>query len=75
LAEIAPPLASASIALNTSSIYLGQAIGTGGGGLVYANAGVDYLPWFAVALIALALAVSQIVDRRCKQKGPVVDRP
>jgi DHA1 family inner membrane transport protein len=73
LAEIAPPLASASIALNTSSIYLGQAIGTAGGGLVYAKAGVDFLPWFAVVLIALALAVSVMVDRRCKQKkGPVL---
>jgi len=71
LAGIAPPLASASIALNTSSIYLGQAIGTAGGGLVYAQAGVDYLPWFATALIALALAVSILVERRCKQEGPV----
>jgi len=71
LAEIAPQLASASIALNTSAIYLGQAIGTAGGGLVYANAGVAYLPWFAIALIALALGVSVLVDRRCKQKGPV----
>jgi len=71
LAGIAPSLASASIALNTSAIYLGQAIGTAGGGLVYANAGIDYLSWFAVALIATALALSLVIDRRRKQKGPV----
>jgi len=71
LAGIAPPLASASIALNTSSIYLGQAIGTAGGGVVYAHMGIDYLSWFGLALIVLALAVSVAVSRRRKQKGPV----
>jgi len=71
LAGIAPPLASASIALNTSSIYLGQAIGTAGGGVVYAHTGIDYLSWFGLALIVLALAVSVAVGRRRKQKGPV----
>jgi MFS transporter, DHA1 family, inner membrane transport protein len=70
LAAIAPPLASASIALNTSAIYLGQAIGTGAGGLVYAHAGIDYLSWFGVVLIVLALALSLSVSRRRKQKGP-----
>ena len=71
LAGIAPPLASASIALNTSSIYLGQAIGTAGGGVVYAHTGIDYLSWFGLALIVLALAVSVAVGRRRNQKGPV----
>ncbi|HUL67724.1 MAG TPA: MFS transporter [Burkholderiaceae bacterium] len=71
LAAIAPPLASGSIALNTSAIYLGQAIGTAAGGLVYARAGIDYLSWFGTALIALALALSMTVSRRRKQKGPV----
>jgi predicted MFS family arabinose efflux permease len=70
LAAIAPPLASASIALNTSAIYLGQAIGTGAGGLVYAHAGIDYLSWFGVGLIVLALVLSLSISRRRKQKGP-----
>jgi predicted MFS family arabinose efflux permease len=71
LATIAPALASGSIALNTSAIYLGQAIGTAAGGLVYARAGIDYLSWFGTALIASALALSLTVSRRRKQKGPV----
>jgi predicted MFS family arabinose efflux permease len=71
LATIAPALASGSIALNTSAIYLGQAIGTAAGGLVYARAGIDYLSWFGTALIASALALSMTVSRRRKQKGPV----
>jgi predicted MFS family arabinose efflux permease len=71
LASIEPPLASASIALNTSSIYLGQAIGAVGGGLVYAHAGIEYLSWFGAALVVLALLLSLNVSRRRKQKGPV----
>jgi MFS transporter, DHA1 family, inner membrane transport protein len=71
LATIAPPLASGSIALNTSAIYLGQAIGTAAGGLVYAHAGIDYLSWFGTALIALALALSISISRAREQKGPV----
>lgn len=70
LAEIAPALASASIALNTSAIYLGQAIGTAGGGLVYARAGVGWLSWFATALIAVAIMLSVSVARRRKAIGP-----
>jgi len=70
LATIAPSLASASIALNTSAIYLGQAIGTAVGGVVYARAGIAYLPWFGAALIALALALSLRISARVKQKGP-----
>ena len=37
LAETAPDLASASIALNTSLVYVGQAIGSGIGGVLFAQ--------------------------------------
>ena len=67
---LAPPLASGSIALNTSAIYLGQAIGTAGGGVVYARAGVEYLPWFGVVFLVMALLLSVTISRRVKQKGP-----
>lgn len=75
LAEIAPALASASIALNTSAIYLGQAIGTASGGIVYARRGISYLPLPAVGLIALGLCLSLSVSRRRKEKGRSADRP
>jgi predicted MFS family arabinose efflux permease len=70
LATLAPPLASASIALNTSSIYLGQAIGTAGGGLIYARLGVDTLSWFGAAFLILALVLSTSISRRRKENGP-----
>ncbi len=37
LAETAPDLASASIALNTSLVYVGQAVGSGIGGVLFAQ--------------------------------------
>jgi MFS transporter, DHA1 family, inner membrane transport protein len=37
LVAAAPPLATASVALNTSSIYIGQAIGSGVGGFLFAH--------------------------------------
>jgi predicted MFS family arabinose efflux permease len=50
-----PALAPALLALNTSAIYLGQAIGAAGGGAMIAAAG--YRPLGAVALVWLAAAL------------------
>jgi predicted MFS family arabinose efflux permease len=60
LAAAAPDLASASIAMNTSILYVGQAIGSGIGGLLFAHgymhtvgyAGVAFMVSAAVLLIA-----------------------
>jgi predicted MFS family arabinose efflux permease len=53
-----PALAGASIALNTSMIYLGQAFGSFVGGAVIASAGYAWLPWVSVVLLCAALGVS-----------------
>ncbi len=37
LVAAAPPLASASVSLNTSVLYIGQAIGSAIGGVLYAR--------------------------------------
>ncbi|MCL4182668.1 MAG: MFS transporter [Burkholderiaceae bacterium] len=58
LAAIAPALASASIALNTSGMYGGQAIGAGLGGALIAAVGMGALPWVAGALLALTARLS-----------------
>ncbi len=60
----APELASASIALNSSFLYLGQAIGTALAGLLIASQG-NYLalPWFTLGFLILALAVSMIASK------------
>ncbi|MCM5571344.1 MFS transporter [Burkholderiaceae bacterium FT117] len=64
LAAFAPALASASIALNTSMIYGGQAIGAAAGGAVIAVAGIGPLPWAAVALMLATLWLSRRVGAR-----------
>ncbi len=56
---LAPERAAVSISLNSSSIYLGQALGAMGGAAIYATAGADSLHWGAAALMLLALVVSQ----------------
>ncbi|MCS6944663.1 MAG: MFS transporter [Sutterellaceae bacterium] len=75
LAEIAPALAPASIALNTSAIYLGQAVGSCLGGLLYGYTGVAWLPWLAAGLMASALVLSLAVSRQRRLAGPASTGP
>ena len=55
LVAAAPPLASASVALNTSFLYVGQAIGSGLGGLLYAHELLYGIGYAGAAFVALAL--------------------
>ena len=63
LVMASPELSGASIALNTSMIYLGQAIGTTFGGAVIAAAGYRWLPACGAAVLAVALALSWRAER------------
>jgi predicted MFS family arabinose efflux permease len=58
LMALAPPLASASIALNTSGIYVGQAVGGALGGAMVAAGHLGSLSWAGVAFLVLGLACS-----------------
>jgi predicted MFS family arabinose efflux permease len=69
----APQLATALMALNTSAIYLGQAIGAAGGGaVVAAHAALGHtgkalyasLHWIALAWALLAIALSVWAQRQ-----------
>ena len=64
LVMASPELSGASIALNTSMIYLGQAIGTTVGGAVIAGAGYRWLPACGAVVLAGALALSWRAARR-----------
>ena len=64
LVGASPELAGASIALNTSMIYLGQAIGTSVGGAVIANAGYRWLPLIGATVLMGALALSYRAARK-----------
>jgi predicted MFS family arabinose efflux permease len=67
----APALAGASIALNTSGMYLGQAIGASVGGAVIAGAGVGALPWFAAATVLVSMVLSQLAATRASARVAV----
>lgn len=58
LVHIEPKLSAGSVALNTSSIYLGQAVGSAGGGWLIAHGRMDQLHWFAFGGVLLAIATS-----------------
>lgn len=66
LSHSAPALAGALLALNTSAIYTGQALGAGGGGVLLAAQGFGPLPWAGLAWLALALAISLWAASRSK---------
>ena len=55
LVAAAPPLASASVALNTSVLYIGQAIGSFVGGLFYEREFLRGIGFVAVAFVAVAM--------------------
>ncbi len=58
LAGIAPALAAGSIALNTSAMYAGQAIGAASGGWLIGRGQMASLHWAGFAGLLLALLVS-----------------
>jgi predicted MFS family arabinose efflux permease len=57
LVAAAPPLASASVSLNTSVLYVGQAIGSAIGGQLFARGELRGVGYVAVAFVVLAIAL------------------
>ena len=64
LGMTAPALAPALMALNTSAIYLGQAMGASSGGWLIAHFGFAPLNWVGLAWVAAAIALSLWAGRR-----------
>ena len=76
LGQAAPALAPALMALNTSAIYLGQAVGAAGGGAIVAaheaagaegRAAYTGLPFVGLAWVLAALALSLWAERRLRR--------
>ncbi|MEJ8840078.1 MFS transporter [Ramlibacter sp. AN1133] len=63
LVGIAPALASATVALNSSAMYAGQAVGAATGGWLIAGGGMDSLHWAGVAGLVAAMAASALASR------------
>lgn len=63
LVGLAPALAPGSVALNSSGIYIGQAIGAGLGGWLLANDAAPWMSRFGLALLLVAIGLSVAIDR------------
>jgi predicted MFS family arabinose efflux permease len=57
LVAAAPQLASATVALNTSVLYIGQAVGSAIGGLLFARELLHPLGFVAVGFVVAALVL------------------
>jgi predicted MFS family arabinose efflux permease len=68
LSSTAPALTSASVALNSSGMYTGQALGAAIGGLMIAAFGLDSLGIVSMVLGALALGLSALAARSLKSQ-------
>ena len=68
LVAAAPALASASVSLNTSALYIGQATGSAIGGFLYAGDLFYASGYVAVALVALAV-IAVILTKPGKGRG------
>ena len=64
LVNAAPALASASVSLNTSVLYIGQAVGSAVGGMLFARDLFYGAGYVAAAFIALALMVVTLTRPR-----------
>lgn len=67
LVSIAPPLAAGSIALNSSAMYAGQAIGAALGGWLILQAGYASLHWAGLAALIASMAVSVLAERSLRR--------
>lgn len=57
LVQAAPELSSASVALNTSGVYVGQAIGSGVGGVMFGMGLLNGIGYVGLAFVAAAIGV------------------
>jgi DHA1 family inner membrane transport protein len=57
LVQTAPELSSASVALNTSGLYVGQAVGSGIGGMMYGMGMTHGVGFVGIAFVVVAFLV------------------
>jgi DHA1 family inner membrane transport protein len=63
LVGLAPALAPGSVALNSSGIYTGQAVGAALGGWLLANDASAWMSWVGFGVLLVAMALSAVIDR------------
>ena len=70
LVALAPAMASVSVALNTSAMYLGQGVGSAVGGTMVNQGQMAQLHWAALGGVLLAIGMSILATRAAaRQRG------
>ncbi|TAK97302.1 MAG: MFS transporter, partial [Aquabacterium sp.] len=75
LGGLSPRLAPALMALNTSAIYLGHAVGASGGGWVLTHHGYGQLHWLGLALMVVAWSLSWWAQKMAIPRNEFGARP
>lgn len=73
LAAVAPTLASATIALNSSITYLGGAIGSSLGAIAITLVGPRYMAWVAAVFVLGSLTCSVLAERAARKAPDFLD--
>jgi predicted MFS family arabinose efflux permease len=66
LVQLSPPLAPATVALNSSAMYGGQALGAALGGVLIAQGRMLDLHWVGLVVAILAIGLSQWAGQRAR---------
>lgn len=69
LVALAPTLAAGSIALNSSAMYAGQALGAASGGWLIAEVGLSALHWIGAGGLVLAMAASAWATHQARRSA------
>jgi predicted MFS family arabinose efflux permease len=69
LVGIAPALASATVALNSSALYAGQAIGAAAGGWMITRGGMGSLHWAALAGVIASILASALATHYARREA------
>jgi MFS transporter, DHA1 family, inner membrane transport protein len=69
LVALAPHLAAATVALNTSVVYLGQSLGSVAGGRMIDAGQIDATPVIALCFMLAALGLSLLAEKLNRQKA------
>jgi predicted MFS family arabinose efflux permease len=67
LVALAPALAAASVALNSSAMYAGQAIGAASGGWLIAQGRMEWLHWAGFGGLLAAMVASALATRYARR--------
>jgi MFS transporter, DHA1 family, inner membrane transport protein len=68
LVALAPHLAAATVALNTSVVYLGQSIGSAAGGRMIDSGRMTTTPFVALGFMLAALVLSLLAERLTRRR-------